>query len=167
MKGKELVKVVWVDSVGSQGAWSLLKDHIGEGKDRRLLCESIGYLAYEGLNNIVIIPHICFGSEEHCTEDQYIGEMTIPKVSVVSLDPIGRKVVPSTTVSVDWNNVFATALSRIQELINSERSTGRTSISVLDPIEAEVENAFTLVKIRDEAGISGASKVSSEICGND
>lgn len=68
-----IVEVVWIDSRGVSESWSLLGDLFSQG-----VCEirSVGYLAVDIDEYVVVLPHYGEGPEQGC------GEMTIPRSAI-------------------------------------------------------------------------------------
>jgi hypothetical protein len=77
----KLVKIEWVDSFGVSPDWRL----IGEVKDKAHVCISVGYLAIDGANVKVIVPHLSPANKDIGSESQGCGDMAIPVSSIVSM----------------------------------------------------------------------------------
>jgi hypothetical protein len=74
-----LVLVEWLDSFGCSPSWQELSDL----KAEPLVCRSVGWLAYDGDDCKVVIPHI--SSEQQSTQRQGCGDMTIPTCAVLRI----------------------------------------------------------------------------------
>lgn len=76
----ELVYVEWLDSFGVSSSWQPMDD-IGDVKP--VVCVSVGFLAKETDDCIVIVPHAYVdaeGGQAGC------GDMCIPKVAIIYKD---------------------------------------------------------------------------------
>ena len=72
LSAMKLVLVEWVDSFGCSSSWQDLSDCSPEP----LICKSVGWLAHDGENCKVVIPHM---AEDHgSVKRQGCGDMTIP-----------------------------------------------------------------------------------------
>jgi hypothetical protein len=75
----KLVLVEWVDSFGCSSNWEAL----GDPKPEPLICQSVGWMAYDGKDCKLIVPHM---SKEHTsTPRQGCGDMTIPTKSILRI----------------------------------------------------------------------------------
>ncbi|MFP5213963.1 MAG: hypothetical protein ACLGPL_11360 [Acidobacteriota bacterium] len=88
MSGKEDMKLVyieWVDSFTGPHTWK----HLEEIEPEALVCRSVGWLAHDGEDVKVLIPHVAAGDT---VELQGCGGMTIPAKAInrmVELDVEG------------------------------------------------------------------------------
>lgn len=73
----KLAKVCWIDSRGASSNWRHFEDIHQDGICR---CWSVGWVIKETDEYVQICPHIGHDPEQGC------GEMTIPKVAVVSME---------------------------------------------------------------------------------
>lgn len=83
-----LVMVEWLDSFGCSASWTPL----GSPTPTPLVCRSVGWLAYDGKDCKVVVPHVA--GEDEPDARQGCGDMTIPTVAVrriVDLSPRRRK----------------------------------------------------------------------------
>ena len=76
-----LVKVEWVDSYGVGSTWEAWH----EVKDVAHTCISVGYLALDGENVKVIVPHVSPENDVIGAEQTGCGDMSIPCCSIVSM----------------------------------------------------------------------------------
>ncbi len=67
-----LVLVEWLDSFGCSSTWQT----IGDLAPKPLVCRSVGWLAYDGRDCKVLIPHLAESEKQGC------GDMTIPTKAV-------------------------------------------------------------------------------------
>lgn len=70
-----LVLVEWVDSFGCSSTWQPINDPA----PTPLVCRSVGWLAHDGKDCKLLIPHMS------AQEDQGCGDMTIPTSAVRSM----------------------------------------------------------------------------------
>lgn len=76
-----LVLIEWVDSYGCSSSWQSIEDPFVA--PRAMLCRSVGWLAHDGEDCKVLIPHVAkVGPDE---PDQGCGDMTIPARAVVRI----------------------------------------------------------------------------------
>ncbi|MGI9297052.1 MAG: hypothetical protein ACR2QC_04040 [Gammaproteobacteria bacterium] len=73
----KLVYIKWLDSFGCSTNWT----EIGDLEPEPLVCESVGWLAYDGDLCKVVVPHLSQKDHAH-TEHQGCGDMTIPTICV-------------------------------------------------------------------------------------
>jgi len=71
-----LVMVEWEDSHGD-GTWQRVD---GGLEDKVLICRSVGWVVLEGLNVLVIAPHLSL--QEKGVPEQGCGVMSIPKSTI-------------------------------------------------------------------------------------
>ena len=81
-----LVLIEWVDSYGASSDW----DFIENPQPKPLVCRSAGWLAYDGEDCKLIVPHLSSSTHEDC-KPQGCGDMTIPSRSVVSITELSPK----------------------------------------------------------------------------
>ena len=82
----KLVLVTWLDSYGCSTEWQSMKDI-----DAPLLtCTSVGWLIVDGEEAIVIVPHMSMPDHKHA-EWQGMGDMTIPRTSVLSIENLEKR----------------------------------------------------------------------------
>lgn len=74
-----LVLVEWLDSYGCSSDWQAIESC----NPKLLSCRSVGWLAYDGDDCKVIIPHISEPLPE--ATSQGCGDMTIPSKAVVRM----------------------------------------------------------------------------------
>lgn len=83
----KLVLIDWRDAYGCSPDWQLIPDPL---LPKLMVCRSVGWLAYDGQDCKVIIPHI--SSDDHpSVKKQGCGDMTIPTgaiISIVELTPL-------------------------------------------------------------------------------
>lgn len=72
-QGMALHLVEWTDSFGCSTNWTELSDIHPEP----MICKSVGWLAYDGEDCVVVVPHISTGTDQGC------GDMTIPRSAIV------------------------------------------------------------------------------------
>jgi len=77
----KLVKIEWADSYGVSSSW----EEISDIKDIKHVCISVGYLALDGDNIKVIVPHISPSNEEIGSCLQGCGNMSIPVQSIIKI----------------------------------------------------------------------------------
>lgn len=83
MNNFKMVYVKWRDAYGVGQNWEEINpDKI---KDEAAFCESIGFLIKDGVNVIVVCPHLIFDSNIDSCTDQGCGDMTIPVQSIVEM----------------------------------------------------------------------------------
>lgn len=76
-----LVLVEWVDSYGCSSNWTALDDPLA--KPHIMNCRSVGWLAHDGDEAKVLIPHMA--ELEDGEAKQACGDMTIPTRAVVRM----------------------------------------------------------------------------------
>lgn len=76
-----LVKVTWIDSYGVGASWQPLS----EASDVEHTCISVGYLAKDGRNVKVVVPHYSPVNKEIDAEEQGCGDMAIPCGSIIEM----------------------------------------------------------------------------------
>ncbi len=84
----KLVLVEWYDSFGCSAKWQTLDDVLGT---KPLLCQSVGWVAHDGPDCKVIVPHV---SRDHASVPrQGCGDMAIPAKAIVRITILhpGRK----------------------------------------------------------------------------
>ena len=75
-KEMRLVLIEWVDSLGCSSNW----EEVDDLSPKVLCCRSVGWLAYDGEDCKVIIPHL---SDPHDNaKPQGCGDMTIPTCAI-------------------------------------------------------------------------------------
>tara|TARA_R110002096_G_scaffold222094_1_gene410979 strand:- start:2903 stop:3193 length:291 start_codon:yes stop_codon:yes gene_type:complete len=82
-----LVLIEWADSYGCSASWTHIERPMQAPKT--MVCRSVGWLAYDGQDCKVLIPHVA----EIDDAEQGCGDMTIPTcavVRVVELEPVSR-----------------------------------------------------------------------------
>lgn len=77
MIDKKLVLVEWLDSCGCTSSWA----EISDDAPKALTCKSVGWLAGESEEAIVIVPHFAPLDDV----DQGCGDMTIPRVCITKM----------------------------------------------------------------------------------
>jgi hypothetical protein len=78
----KLVLVEWRDSYGCSSDWQPL-----EGvTPQPLICRSVGWLAYDGDECKLVVPHI--SGDHPNTRKQGCGDMTIPTSAIISMSEI-------------------------------------------------------------------------------
>ena len=75
-----LVFIEWLDSFGCSSNWQDLSDC----QIRPLVCRSVGWLAYDGDDCKVIVPHISESDHQHVTP-QGCGDMAIPSKAILRI----------------------------------------------------------------------------------
>ncbi len=78
----DLVKVEWFDSYGCHSSWLETRDLAKKAGPH--VCFSVGWLIEDNQDVIVIVPHLSPANDEIDAEEQGSGDMTIPKVSIIS-----------------------------------------------------------------------------------
>lgn len=78
----KLERVQWHDSYGCSPSWEAISDI----EAANIHCWSVGWIIHETDELIVICPHIHTGSDN--SDPQGCGEMTIPKVAIVSRETL-------------------------------------------------------------------------------
>lgn len=76
-----LVKIEWVDSFGVGTRWESLDNIIDENH----ICISVGYLALDGKNIKVIVPHISPANDIIGAVETGCGDMSIPVCSIIKI----------------------------------------------------------------------------------
>jgi hypothetical protein len=77
-KDYRLVYIEWEDSHGVSSNW----EFIDRCKPSVVVCQSVGWLIYDGKECKVIVPHLT--KSDH-VKQQGCGEMTIPTAAVLKL----------------------------------------------------------------------------------
>ena len=77
----KLVKIEWVDSYGAGSAWQEI-DNI---QDIKHVCISVGYLAFDGKNIKIIVPHISPENKDIDSTLHGCGDMAIPCRSILKM----------------------------------------------------------------------------------
>ena len=77
----KLVKIEWMDSFGVGTSWESFDNIIDEGH----ICISVGYLAMDGKNIKVIIPHISPTNDIIGAAETGCGDMAIPVCSIIKI----------------------------------------------------------------------------------
>ncbi len=72
--------IEWLDSYGCSVNWQ----DLAECQAKPLLCRSVGWLAYDGDDCKVIVPHITHSTDNGVTA-QGCGDMTIPTRTVLKI----------------------------------------------------------------------------------
>jgi hypothetical protein len=76
-----LVLVEWIDSFGCSPNWGVIED---DPKPPTIpVCQSVGWLAYDGDDCKVVVPHIADATDY--SKRQGCGEMTIPSRTIIRL----------------------------------------------------------------------------------
>lgn len=78
---RRLVLVEWEDSFGCASKWENIPEEISSPHVMR--CRSVGWLAYDGDDCKVVIPHV--GELSDGGPDQGCGDMTIPTCAVTRI----------------------------------------------------------------------------------
>ena len=86
-----LVLIDWVDSFGCASHWEEITSEL---KPTLLKCRSVGWLAYEDADCVVIVPHVADVVAEKRKDG--CGDMTIPKRAILKIRElsIGDVVLP-------------------------------------------------------------------------
>ena len=74
-----LVIIEWIDSYGVGSEWESLDNIIDESH----ICISVGYLAMDGKNIKVVIPHISPANDIIGAKEKGCGDMAIPACSII------------------------------------------------------------------------------------
>ena len=82
-----LVKIEWVDSFGVGSGWESLNNIIDESH----ICISVGYLAMDGKNIKVIVPHISPANDIIGAVETGCGDMAIPVSSIIKITDLISK----------------------------------------------------------------------------
>lgn len=115
-----LVLIEWVDSFGCSSSWESL-----EGLNPSVMnCESVGWLAYDGEDFKVVIPHTAVGVDQGC------GDMTIPCCAITKITDLMRAEVIKTEADV--------GVSDIHERVNDDQVGSRDSDGTSDAYRAAV-----------------------------
>lgn len=81
------VLVEWIDSRGAGNEWTWSTRLDARPDEYNLCaCKSVGWLALETKDRILLASHICEESDGHF---QFNGEMIIPKVAVKKIHDLG------------------------------------------------------------------------------
>lgn len=76
----KLVLIEWQDSLGCSANWQKLD---GIEPPKPLLCQSVGWLMYDGADCKVVVPHL---TKDHANAPrQGCGDMTIPTKCITKL----------------------------------------------------------------------------------
>ena len=76
----KLVLIEWQDSLGCSANWQKLD---GVEPPKPLLCQSVGWLLYDGDDCKVVVPHV---TRDHASAPrQGCGDMTIPTKCITKL----------------------------------------------------------------------------------
>jgi len=81
-----LVIIEWLDSFGCSSSWQPLD--ISTPKPMRV--KSVGWLAYDGKDCKVVIPHLSSEAPPGETIRQGCGDMTIPTRSILKVTTLAR-----------------------------------------------------------------------------
>lgn len=79
MKKRRLVLIEWVDALGCSPIWETIADPLAP---TLATCRSVGWLAHDGEDIKVVVPHIHDGAEGL---DNGCGDMAIPARSVTRI----------------------------------------------------------------------------------
>lgn len=82
-KTMRLVLVEWVDSYGCSASWESIGVPL---QPRVMVCRSVGWLAHDGEDCKVLVPHVAEVGEGE--PDQGCGDMTIPAQAVVRISDL-------------------------------------------------------------------------------
>ncbi len=82
---ERLVKVQWIDSHTYVG-WRDREFLIKEAQQEELLCESIGYLLYEGEDHIVLAPNLSYENDGKWGSASNV--FLIPNVSIKKMEDL-------------------------------------------------------------------------------
>ncbi len=77
----KLVLIEWVDSHGPVEGWKIIDE---DAKPELLICESVGWLVYNGKDCKKILPHRA-GYKNTTIIRQGRGEMTIPRRAIMKI----------------------------------------------------------------------------------
>ncbi|HEX2964462.1 MAG TPA: hypothetical protein VHO84_01680 [Syntrophorhabdaceae bacterium] len=77
----KLVLIEWVDSHGSIEGWKLIEEN---SKSETLICESVGWLLYDGKDCKTVLPHKA-GHKSDNIMFQGRGELTIPTKAIIRM----------------------------------------------------------------------------------
>lgn len=80
----KLILIEWVDSHGPVDGWNVIED---KQNSEPLICESVGWLIYNGKNCKTIVPHKA-GHKNNKIALQGRGELTIPTRAIIKLKEI-------------------------------------------------------------------------------
>jgi hypothetical protein len=83
----KLVLIEWVDSHGSIEGWKLIEENT---KSETLICESVGWLLYDGKDCKTILPHMA-GHKSDNIMFQGRGELTIPTKAILKMKTLNVK----------------------------------------------------------------------------
>ena len=81
----KLELVEWVDSNSCSGNWNS-RQAIMKRPPGGMLIRSVGWVVQENRETIVVVPHLTY--EENDTFGSGKGDITIPKVAIVSRKPL-------------------------------------------------------------------------------
>jgi len=86
-----IVKVTWVDSIGSNGQWEAMQEVLDAFRKPKFTTqhESIGYLMVDGDTEKLIVPHVHEGLEDLGGEDQVTGYISIPTGCIKDIEYLG------------------------------------------------------------------------------
>jgi len=79
-----LVLVEWLDSYGCSSSWQGVEEPLRP--PRVMTCRSVGWLAHDGAECKVLIPHLAVVGDDE--PKQGCGDMTIPTVAVVRIEEL-------------------------------------------------------------------------------
>lgn len=77
-----LVLIDWVDSHRNPNSWTPLDEFPAP---KPLVCRSVGWLAHDGNDCKVVIPHLIEGGQNGATPEQGCGDMTIPAQAILRM----------------------------------------------------------------------------------
>jgi hypothetical protein len=77
----DLVLIEWVDSHGPVDGWRIIDNSI---EPEPLICESVGWLLYNGKNCKKVLPHRA-GYKSEGIDEQGRGELTIPTKAILAI----------------------------------------------------------------------------------
>lgn len=86
----KLVLIRWEDTYGCSAQWEKIEQPL---KPKILLCESVGWLAYDGEDCKVVIPHMT-DRQHDVAAHQGCGDMTIPTRAVREIVPLFPRKTP-------------------------------------------------------------------------
>lgn len=81
MNKNQIVYIEWVDSFGCSPNWEEIKE---EYNPEPLVCKSVGWLLYDGVDCKIIVPHITTEKHDHAIQ-QGCGDMTIPASAILKI----------------------------------------------------------------------------------
>ena len=77
---RPLLLIEWADSYGCSANWQKIQIE----SVSPLVCRSVGWLAYDGEECKVIIPHVA-GHDHAFVDEQGCGDMTIPTRAIIRI----------------------------------------------------------------------------------